>query len=327
MKKTPFIDLHLHLDGSLSAANVRALAAAQNIAVDEDDAALAARLGVGPGCRNLNDYLEKFEFPLSLLQTPEALESSVRTLLSELYEDGAAYVEIRFAPQLHMRGGMTQHEAVESAVSGLAGAGIPANLILCCMRGDGNREANSVTLRAAERFLGRGVCALDLAGAEGLFATENFADLFAAARAAGVPFTIHAGEAAGPESVRAALAFGASRIGHGVRAAEDPELVAELARTGVTLELCPTSNLDTRVFGSIADFPIMKFIEAGVNVTVNTDDMAVSRTTMAREFKLLSSAFEIDSALRLRLQENAVRAAFCDDSLKKELLSKLHSAG
>ncbi len=326
MTHTPFLDLHLHLDGSLSIANVRALAAMQNIAVDETDAALSARLGVEPGCRDLNGYLEKFAFPLALLQTPDALEASVRTLLSELAATGAVYVEIRFAPQLHLRGGMTQTDAVEAAIGGLAGAAIPANLILCCMRGADNFAENAETVRAAARFLGRGVCALDLAGAEGLFPTEDFAGVFAAAREACVPFTVHAGEAAGPESVRTALSFGAARIGHGVRAIEDPALVDELARRGVTLELCPTSNLDTRVFESIDEFPIMKFIEAGVNVTVNTDDMAVSRTTIAREFERLSAAFGVDPALRHRLQENAVRAAFCGDGLKKELLEKLRGA-
>ena len=245
------IDLHLHLDGSLSLESVRDLARMQNIAVEQDDEKLLKMLQVGPDCKDLNEYLEKFAFPGSLLQKPEAITRSVENLRRELKEQGLIYAEIRFAPQLHTLQGLTQHQVVEAAVEGLKADGVKANLILCCMRGDRNREENLETIRLTAEFLGKGVCAADLAGAEALFATATFEDVFALARELGIPYTIHAGEAVGPDSVYKALEFGAKRLGRGVRSMEDPALLKRLAQEGVTLELCPTSNLNTNIFNCI----------------------------------------------------------------------------
>ena len=191
------IDLHLHLDGSLSLESVRDLARMQNIQVEADDEQLLKLLQVGPDCKDLNEYLEKFAFPCSLLQKPEAITRSVENLRRELKEQGLLYAEIRFAPQLHLLQGLTQRQVVQAAVDGLKEEGVKANLILCCMRGDRNREENLETIRLTAEFLGKGVCAADLAGAEALFTTEMFVDIFALARELGIPYTIHAGEAAG----------------------------------------------------------------------------------------------------------------------------------
>jgi adenosine deaminase len=305
------IDLHLHLDGSLSLDTVKRLAKMQAIHLDCDDASLMKKLAADADCRDLNEYLTKFDFPLSLLQTSDAISESVTSLCRELSEQGLVYAEIRFAPQLHCRRGMTQHDVVRAAVDGLKRSQFRAALILCCMRGDNNRAENIETVNTAAEFLGRGVCALDLAGAEGLYPTERFADIFALAREKGIPFTIHAGEADGAESVRTAVRFGASRIGHGVRAAEDEELLRELAQKGITLELCPTSNLNTCVFSDISEYPIKRLIDAGVRVTVNTDNMTVSGTTVERELKLLADTFGLDDETVGTLLKNAENAAFC----------------
>ena len=187
MNPYALIDLHLHLDGSLSLSSVRELAAMQNIPVDADDLALLKRLQVSPNCRNLNEYLEKFGFPCSLLQTPEALTRSVANLRRELAQQGMLYAEIRFAPQFHLEQGLSQDQVVEAAAAGLAGEGVKANLILCCMRGVGNHEKNLETVRVAAKYLGKGVCAVDLAGAEALFPTADFEDLFRLAAQKGVP--------------------------------------------------------------------------------------------------------------------------------------------
>lgn len=325
------IDLHVHLDGSLSIDTARALAEMQGISVGED-AAVKNRLQSSPACRDLNEYLEKFEFPLSLLQIPEALATCVTRVLSEQAQQGLIYSEIRFAPQLHTRRGMTQKEAVEAAIRGLrtffslqakAGHMIEAGMILCCMRGPGNEEANLETVRLAKQYLGKGVVAADLAGAEALFPTSDYQKIFTYARTTGVPFTIHAGEAAGPESIRCAVQFGAARIGHGVRAVEDPALMQLLARQGICLELCPTSNLNTKAVPDMTAYPIRKLLNAGICVTVNTDNMSVSNTTVAKELLQLQAVFGITDAQVRQLLLNAANAAFAAESTKRQLREKI----
>ena len=309
------IDLHLHLDGSLSLDSVKELVALQNIEIPDNDKELLEKLQVREGCRDLNEYLEKFDFPCSLMQTPIGITTAVRNLEAELAAQGLIYAEIRFAPQLHLQKGMIQSEVVAAAVKGMGQSVLKSSLILCCMRGNDNHEANLETIHVAKEFLGKGVGAIDLAGAEALFPTADFADLFVLAKELGVPYTIHAGEADGPESVYKALEFGTKRIGHGVRSLEDGALVQRLAAEGITLELCPTSNLNTSIFESYAAYPLHNLMTAGVNVTINTDNMTVSNTTVAEEQKHLNLAKEE----MYLLAKNAVEAAFADAETKEWL--------
>lgn len=305
------VDLHLHLDGSLSVDIIRRLADVQQILLTESDAELQKKLQVEEGCTSLNEYLTKFDFPLTFLQTKEGIAESVFLLQEELKKEGISYAEIRFAPQLHLQKGLTQDEVVESAVKGLERSDIPAALILCCMRGREVREQNMETVRMAGKYLGKGVCALDLAGAEALFPTEDYEREFVLAKELGIPFTIHAGEAAGPESVRRAVAFGAKRIGHGVRAYEDAELMKELAEKGIVLELCPTSNLNTAIFSDIKEYPLRKLMDAGVRVTINTDNRMVSNTTLEKEYILLKETFSLTQMEVETLMKNGAEASFC----------------
>ncbi len=326
MKTPGLIDLHLHLDGSLSVKSVKELAAMQNIVLPETEEELLKLLRVNPDCRDLTEYLEKFAFPGKLLQTKEALALSVYNLQEELKEQGLIYAEIRFAPQLHTKEGLCQREVIEAAIEGLEKSDFSANLILCCMRGNDNHEENIETVKLAKDYLGKGVCAVDIAGAEALFPTENFGDLFALARELDVPFTIHAGEAAGPESVYKALEYGTKRLGHGVRSLEDASLTEKIAKEGITLELCPTSNLHTCMFPCIEEYPIRKLMEAGVKVTVNTDNMTVSGTTLDAEMQKLISAFALTDDEVKSFAKNAVSASFADEKTKAELLEKVEKA-
>ena len=318
-----WVDLHLHLDGSLSLAMVRQLAVMQEIALSQSDETLLERLQVHEDCRDLNEYLKKFDFPLSLLQTKEAITYSVSQLLKELQVEGLMYAEIRFAPQLHLRKGLSQYEVVAAAVNGLKDAKIPANLILCCMRGSDNHACNLETVDVAEQFLGKGVCAIDLAGAEGLYPTEQFQDIFARASRKQIPFTIHAGEAAGPESIRSALKFGTNRIGHGVRVIEDAQLMQEISNRKIPLELCPTSNLNTNIFPELSAYPLRLLMDAGIMVTINTDNMMVSNTTIEKEYKKLTQTFALNEQEIRILLNNAIQASFASDSIKKQLERKV----
>ena len=313
------IDLHLHLDGSISVKNARYLAAMQEIQIPECELDLKKLLQVEPDCKDLNQFLEKFAFPLSLLQTRDSLYWATVNLLTELKSQGLMYAEIRFAPQLHCDKGLTQIQAVQDVLDGLRDCDMMAGAILCCMRGPENTQANLETVRLAKEFLRKGVVALDLAGAEGLFPTADFAQEFSLARSLGVPFTIHAGEAAGPESIWKSLEFGALRIGHGVRCLEDPDLVKELARRKIPLELCITSNIQTCIFESVEKFPIKKLIDSGILCTINTDDMVVCGTDLMNEFGILRRAFGFGKKEICTLLENSINASFADEGIKNKM--------
>lgn len=321
-----YIELHLHLDGALTVEIARKLAQLQGIALPtEEDAELERMLTVQPDCRSLNDFLKCFALPLSLMQTPEGLKEAVRLVADQIRSQGVLYAEIRFAPQLHRERGMTQESAVRAALEGLALTELKANLILCCMRGKGNEAENEETLRLAVKYLVKdgGVVAIDLAGAEALFPTKNYRELFAKAREAGVPFTIHAGEADGPESVRLAIEYGASRIGHGVRSREDPEVVKLLKERGVYLEMCPTSNLQTHAVENMAEHPFMDYLKQGLKVTINTDDMGIEGTTLAEEFRAMESCFGLTPEQKRVILCNSVEGAFTTEAVKEELLKQL----
>lgn len=322
-KKYALIDLHLHLDGSLSLESARSLARAQEIELPDDDGELLSRLRVSKDCKDLNEYLERFELPLTLLQSYDALKNAAFDLCEELYEAGLVYAEIRFAPQLHCRAGLSQEDAVIAVTEGAGASRLKASIILCCMRGADNKEENMLTVKLTKKYLGKGVCALDLAGAEALFSNEGFTDVFEYARSLDLPFTLHAGEALGAESVRSAIKLGARRIGHGVRSVEDGELLTVLAEKKIALELCPTSNLNTCVFDSIEEYPIRTFLDAGVAITVNTDNLAVSNTSLAEEYELLANTFSLTENELMTIALNSANAAFLPENEKSELLKKV----
>lgn len=310
------IELHLHLDGSLRPETVWELAKEQNIklpanTVDE----VRDQMQVPEDCRTLEEYLTRFDLPLLVLQTREALERAAFELTEDLAKEWVTYAEIRFAPQLSIKGGMTQEQAVEAAIEGVKRGmekypSIRVGLILCCMRGEDNEEWNLQTVEAAKKYLGDVVCAVDIAGAESLYPTERFAPVFEKVREYGLPSTIHAGEAAGPESMKTALAFGAKRIGHGVAAVEDPELVRRLIEEQITLEVCVTSNYQTKVVPSIEAHPIRRLFNAGVRVTVNSDNRTVSNTNVRKELDILRNVFGFKEQEIEKMEEYAWEARF-----------------
>ena len=328
MKKA-YIDLHLHLDGAITAPIAMELAEEQGISLPAGtQEELEKLISVPKECGSLNDFLKCFELPLSLLQTREGIRRAVRLVLEEQQREGVIYAEIRFSPQLHTRKGLSQEEALRAALEGLQDATIPANLILACMRGADNQEENEENLELARRFLTKdgGVTAVDLAGAEALFPTRDYIELFRKARVNGIPITIHAGEADGADSVRAAIAMGAVRIGHGVRIWEDPEVLEEIRSRGITLEMCPTSNWCTRSIEKMEDYPLISYLQKGIRVTVNTDDPAIEGTTIVKEFQRLREQFGLTGEQERVLLQNAAEAAFTTQERKEKLRSSVCEA-
>ena len=168
-----------------------------------------------------------------------------------------------------------------------------------------------------------GVVAIDLAGTEAIYPTENYRELFARAKEEGIPFTIHAGEATGPESVRAAIEFGAVRIGHGVSSEEDESLLNLLKEKGITLEMCPTSNRQMHALTSMYSYPFMNFLMNGIKVTLNSDDMGIEGTNLAKEFRYMEIMYGLSAEQEKTVLSNAVDAAFTTDEIKEQLRSLL----
>ena len=302
------IDLHLHLDGSMTPSEIIALSRLSGVELPTYDQEQLRSLLTFDGRGTLNDYLTKFDLPLSVMQTDICVEFAVSALLSRLKEMGYSYAEVRFAPVLHTAKWATQEEIVLGAIKGLIEVDFPCKLILCCMRGK-SREENIRTVELAAKYAGSGVAGVDLAGAEALYPTENYQEVFSVASKAGLNITIHAGEAAGEESIRAALDFGAKRIGHGT-ALRSEELIKRIKGNGVLLELCPTSNLQTGAVVSMEAHPIKRFLDAGVPVALCSDNMTVSDTDVPREWRKVKAAFGFDDMVLEKLTSNALNYAF-----------------
>lgn len=333
------VELHLHLDGSLTPQTVKKISEEEGVRLSEYGEGTVAPgknengniSETGTVCvqvekrlaewmryqsenGSLADYLKCFDLPIKVLQTPNAVRYACMKLCEELVRDGVDYAEIRFAPQFHTQKGFTQEEILLGAIEAKDYAsllGVEIDLILCAMRGQ-NSRANEETLELAVKYFGKGVAALDLAGDEAGFPTEDYADLFGYAKKCGLPFTIHAGEAAGAESIEAALRFGAWRIGHGVAAVSDPELMKYLSVHQIPLELCPTSNIQTKAVREIASHPLVRFLEQGIPATVNTDNRTVSGTTMKREFQVIKKIPGYVSDYERLLKANAERSRFTE---------------
>lgn len=332
--KYALIDLHLHLDGSLSPEWIFEWAEKQGIDLPAQNAAeLLSLISVPQDCADLNQYLNCFALPVSLLQRADAISSAVADLLNRLAQQGMAYAEIRFAPQLHTQQGLTQSQVVEAALAGLR-KGLEnsqlfkANLILCCLRGIGSQEGNLETVRMAKKYLSEGqagVVAVDLAGPEAGYPTQDFATEFELAKSLGVPFTIHAGEAAGAENVQQAIDLGASRIGHGIRAAESEEVMHSLSHHRIGVEMCPCSNVQTKAIDNIKNYPLRTFLMKEIIATLNTDNMTVSQTNIQQEFDLLANEYALTEAEAEKLLENAIQAAFLSEQDKVALKAYIAS--
>lgn len=316
------IDLHCHLDGAITPDIAKKLGALQNIELPaKDDDELLKKLSVPEDCESLNDFLQCFGLPLRLLQTKEGIAEAVRLVQENVKSQGLIYLEIRFAPQLHLINGLTQEEVILAALDGLKASELHTNLILCLMRSDHNQDENLETVKLAKKYLVKdeGVVAIDLAGAEALFKTKDFEKEFSLARDYGIPFTIHAGEADGAESVKTALKLGAKRIGHGVRVNEDPELLEYIVKNEIPLEMCPNSNRQTKAVSDMTKYPLQEYLAKGVKVTINTDDPAICRTNLKNEFSYIEKMYGITSDQKKQLLLNAADAAFCSENFKKYL--------
>jgi len=327
----PKIDLHLHLDGCIRPETLIRLARERKRPLPETEPErLLPYMRAAPDNANLTEYLTKFDFVLPHLQDAEALELAAFECVQQTAESGGIYAEVRFAPMLHTRESLSADDAIRAVARGLARGeaecGIPARAIVICMRHH-DEAANLAAVEAAARHAGHGVVAVDLAGDESRWPASAFRRVFEAAAALGLPATIHAGEAAGPENIREAVErLGAVRIGHGVRAWEDPDVTALLRERRIPLEMCPTSNIQTRAVRGWDAYPLRRYASEGLVVTVNTDNPTVSGTTIADEYRLLRDRLGMPPREIAALVLNAADAAFLEPSAKQALKARALAA-
>ncbi len=324
IQKLPKVELHLHLDCSLSYEVVKRLD--PSVTEEEFRHAFIAP----PKCTDLNDFLTRAIKGFSLMQSREALTLVVDDLFAQLQADQVMYAEIRFAPLLHIEKGLTPYEVVETVEAATAAAirrtGVEARLILCTLRH--YSEAQSLTtVKLVEQFAGTTVVGFDIAGDEAGYPVTAHLKAFAYAREKGLHITAHAGEAAGPESVWETLEqFGPSRIGHGARSAEDEALVAHLRDKKIHLEICPACNVQTSMYDTYRDHPVDRLKKSGVLLNINTDCRTIVDITLNREYALLQQHFGWTVQDFYACNVNALRAAFIPETLKQQLLAQLAAA-
>ena len=328
----PKVELHLHLDGAIPAATMWELGRSLGIEMPaESFDGFRAWLKATADCRDVNEYLKRFELPLAMLQDEDNLAFVTEKLIDELSSMNYGYAEIRFAPQLHTRDAMSQRDAVESVLRGRKTAlekhpEIDVGILLCAMSIGPetlNMDENLMTVKLVSEYLGKGVVGLDLAGAEGIVPLNNFHPVFDLARELNVPFTCHAGDSQGPDTVLDALNFGSKRIGHGHHIFDAPELWERAIRDNVTLEICPTSNIQCRTQPSYEKHPAKQLFDAGIRTTISTDNMTLAAVTLDDEYKHCLDEMGFDYNDLIKMNIYAAEASFMPEQNKKSLIVRL----
>ena len=321
---TPKLELHLHLEGAAPPKLVAALAREKRI-----DIGGIFNTDGSYRFTDFADFLKVYEAACTTLTTPEDYQRLTRAVLEDQAAHGVIYTEIFLSPDFcggRDRGAWREYlTAIQETAAVLQReAGITMKGVATCIRHFGPDKARQTALCASETA-GDFLVGFGIAGAETVGKLKDFRWSFDAAREAGLKPTIHAGEWCGPSEVRAALALGALRIGHGVRAIEDLALVDELAETGIVLECCPGSNVALGIYPSVRKHPIGELHRRGVKVTVSTDDPPFFHTSMTREYDMLHEAFDWDDGVFATLNRTALDAAFCDIDTKAKIAKLLEA--
>ena len=315
IKKLPKIELHLHLDGSVSLEVASKLT---NIKIEE----LKDKMIVKDECKSLTEYLTKFPFPISLMQTKENLELIAYDLVNRLEKENIIYAEIRFAPICHTLEGLSLESVVESVLKGLNKNKKVKTKLILCMKRETSKKDNLEVIKLAGKYLDKGVGGIDLAGDEIKYKLDNYKDLFLYAKLNKVPFTIHVGETSSRD-IKGAIKLGTKRFGHGVKIIENKELIKLVKKNNILLEICPTSNIQTNVFDEYYNHPIYKLYKDKVNISINTDNMTISNIDLNQEYLKLLNSFKLTIEDLKEININSLNYAFITSEEKLELLEIL----
>lgn len=321
----PKIDLHCHLDGSVRPQTFIDLAHQQNLPLPSEDINKIKSLMVAPEtCQNLDEYLMRFELPLSVMQT----ETGIERISFEVFEDAARenvkYLEVRFGPLLHLQQGLTLDQVIGSAIKGMKKAeklyDIKGNFILSILRTMPKDRINEV-IDAGAKYLNNGVVAFDLAGSELSGFCHEFVPYAQYAIEKGYRVTIHAGEQGDGQNVHDAVSLlGAERIGHGIHIKGHAKAYDLVKSEAVALETCPSSNIQTKAVDDLSSHPIKAFYKDGVLITINTDNRTVSNTTMTDEVRKVVEEFNLSRKDYFEIYKVSVEHSFASESVKQNLL-------
>jgi len=330
LHELPKIELHVHLDGSLRPETVRKLA--KRLPADRKfprgfDPCKAV---IPPKRGTLLEYLKTFDVTAQLLQDARALERAARELCEDAASEHVIYIEIRFAPLLHTEAGLKPRDVVTAVLSGMhrveADHPIRTGLILTALKQESTERSMEVAQLAAQ-FAGKGVVAFDLAGPERAYPPHLHRAAIDFVHAAGVHLTLHAGEACCPDQIKEALDLGTERIGHGVHLFEDPLTEARVLESGIPLEICPTSNLQTSAFiESYAAHPLKRYLDLGIPISINTDNRLMSQVNLTHEFEKIVEAFSLDRDVIRKILLDSADAAFCPADVTGELRDRVNEA-
>ena len=321
-KNLPKIELHIHLDCSLSYETVKRLR--PNTTIDDFNNNFKAT----KSCSSLKQYIKCADNAISLMQSKESLELVMEDFFNQLIEDNVIYCEIRFAPLLHTEEGLNSREVLNIICNSMnilsKESGVITGLILCTLR-HYSKEQSMETVKLVEEFKGKGVLGFDIAADEAGYPLDNHLDAFKYAMQNNINCTAHAGEAKGPESIWETIdKLKVKRIGHGVKCIKDPKLVKVLSENNYHLEVCVSSNIKTKTFNKIEDHPIAQINKSSISMSINTDGRTISDTDLTNEYELISKKFgwSIEEFKKCNLE--AIKHAFISDEIKTLLTHKIN---
>ena len=324
IRKLPKIELHCHLDGSVRVDTIIDIAKKEGLKLDSYDRCDIEKLvQVSSDCTSLNEYLKRFDLANKVMQSSKNIKRITFELLEDAQKENIKYIEIRFAPLLHLDGGLSIEEVIQSVIDGITEAekiyDIKGNIILSCMRTMSEEDAILV-VEEGKKFLNKGVVAIDLAGPEEEGFVKRYKKAIELARSYGYNVTIHAGEAASGQNVIDAInILKAQRIGHGVRIKDMKDAYDLVKESGVALEMCSTSNIQTKAIENFSKYPLYDFYKDGINLSINTDNRTVSNIDLSNEIKLISNEFNMSKEEYIDIYLKSVEAIFADESIKEWL--------
>lgn len=323
-RKLPKVELHCHLDGSVRPSTILELGIKnniENISNNIDD--IKEMLIAPPECKCLDEYLKRFDLPIAIMQDEDSLERIAFELMEDAYNENVVYIEIRFAPLLHVNKGLSIKQVIQSVVRGIRKAessyDINGNLILSCMR-TMDVESSYDVIEAGREFLNNGVIAIDLCSSENEKFAKKFEKPIRIAKDYGYRVTIHAGETGIGENVLEAVEIlNAERIGHGVFIKDCKKAYDIVKEKNIVLEMCPTSNLQTKAIENIQEYPLNNFYKDNITVTINTDNRTVSDINLTNEYELILNNFNMNFNDYTNIYLNSVEASFASEDIKCKL--------
>jgi adenosine deaminase len=327
IKALPKAELHCHLDGSLRPSTILELAQEQNVKLPANTPEELKKILVAPPtCNSLEEYLQPFDITVSVLQTAGALERATYELAEDCAAENIRYLEIRFAPVLHLQKGLSLVDVVQAVLRGKQRAerafDIRIGIIICSIRHNNPEES----LKAAEltvAFKNKGIFGFDLAGAEDGFPAKHHREAFDLIINNNINATVPAGEAYGPESIHQALHLvKANRIGHGTRLRENGDLMNYMNDHRIPIEMCITSNVQTKAVRSLDDHPVRFYYDYGLRITLNTDNRLISNTTLTHEYMLAVEHFGFTEKDLIVLVINGFKSAFLSHTEKVEMINR-----